>query len=44
MQKHNHNFDIMIESKQKDLALFQLIDELSAIRGIKRIGGAKLQW
>ena len=34
----------MIESKQKDLALFQLIDELSAIRGIKRIGGAMLQW
>ena len=43
-EKNNHNFDIMIESKQKDLALFQLIDELSAIRGMKRIGGAKLQW
>lgn len=43
-KKNNHNFDIMIESKQKDLALFQLIDELSAIRGIKRISGAKLQW
>ncbi len=43
-KKHNHNFDIMIESKQKDLALFQLIDELSAIRGIKRISGAMLQW
>lgn len=43
-KKNNHNFDIMIESKQKDLALFQLIDELSAIRGMKRIGGAKLQW
>ena len=42
--KNNHNFDIMIESKQKDLALFRLIDELSAIRGIKRISGAMLQW
>lgn len=43
-KKNNHNFDIMIESKQKDLALFRLIDELSAIRGIKRISGAMLQW
>ncbi|MCX2827671.1 UV damage endonuclease UvsE [Bacillus pseudomycoides] len=40
----NQDFDIMIESKQKDLALFQLLDELASIRGIKRISGATLQW
>ncbi|MBD5799455.1 UV damage endonuclease UvsE [Bacillus pseudomycoides] len=40
----NQDFDIMIESKQKDLALFQLIDELASIRGVRRISGAALQW
>ncbi|KEK25524.1 UV DNA damage repair endonuclease UvsE [Bacillus gaemokensis] len=40
----NQDFDIMIESKQKELALFQLVNELTAIRGIKRISGATLQW
>lgn len=34
----------MIESKQKDLALLQLIDEIASIRGIKRKNGATLQW
>lgn len=34
----------MIESKQKDLALLQLIDEIASIRGVKRIKGATLQW
>ncbi|SDZ39846.1 UV DNA damage repair endonuclease UvsE [Bacillus sp. 166amftsu] len=40
----NQDFDIMIESKQKDLALFQLVDELASIRGMKRISSATLQW
>ena len=43
-KKINYNFDIMIESKQKDLAMLQLISELSSIKGIKRINGATLQW
>ncbi|WP_369901692.1 UV DNA damage repair endonuclease UvsE [Bacillus manliponensis] len=30
------DFDVMIESKKKDLALFQLVEELSSIRGVKR--------
>ena len=42
--KINHNFDIMIESKQKDLAMLQFIQELSSIRGIKRISSSTLQW
>ncbi|PEB42880.1 UV DNA damage repair endonuclease UvsE [Bacillus pseudomycoides] len=40
----NQDFDIMIESKQKDLALFQLVNELASIRGVRRISGAALQW
>ncbi|OFD40716.1 UV DNA damage repair endonuclease UvsE [Bacillus mycoides] len=43
-KKIDHDFDIMIESKQKDLALLQLIDEIASIRGIKRTNGATLQW
>ncbi len=44
MRELNQDFDIMIESKQKDLALFQLVNELASIKGIKRISGATLQW
>lgn len=40
----NQDFDIMIESKQKDLALFKLVEDLSAIRGIKRRNSATLEW
>ncbi|PEA79082.1 UV damage endonuclease UvsE [Bacillus wiedmannii] len=43
-KKIDHNFDIMIESKQKDLAMLQLIHELSSIRGIKRVNSSTLQW
>ncbi|GLV63056.1 UV DNA damage endonuclease [Bacillus mycoides] len=43
-KKVDRDFDIMIESKQKDLALLQLISEISSIRGIKRKNGATLQW
>jgi UV DNA damage endonuclease len=43
-KKVDRDFDIMIESKQKDLALLQLINEISSIRGIKRKNGATLQW
>ncbi|KFN02430.1 UV DNA damage repair endonuclease UvsE [Bacillus clarus] len=43
-KKVNQDLDIMIESKRKDLALFQLVTELSSIRGIKRKSSATLQW
>ncbi|PHA00354.1 hypothetical protein COE51_07130 [Bacillus pseudomycoides] len=39
----NQDFDIMIESKQKDLALFKLIEDLPSIRGIKRRTSAALE-
>jgi len=36
--------DFMIEAKLKDQACLQLVEDLSKIRGIKRIGGATLEW
>lgn len=40
----NQDFDIMIEAKQKNLAMHKLIEELSSIRGIKRISSAEIEW
>lgn len=37
------DFDIMIEAKQKDLALFQLLDDLEKSEGIKRIEQAAIE-
>ncbi|HZG70683.1 MAG TPA: UV DNA damage repair endonuclease UvsE [Chondromyces sp.] len=38
------NVDFMIEAKAKDLAMFKLIEELSSIRGVKRMNGGTLEW
>jgi UV DNA damage endonuclease len=40
----NVDIDVMIEAKKKDLALMKLLNDLSRIRGIKRIGGATIEW
>ncbi|WNS76505.1 UV DNA damage repair endonuclease UvsE [Bacillus sp. DTU_2020_1000418_1_SI_GHA_SEK_038] len=40
----NQDFDIMIEAKQKNLAMHRLVEEIAAIRGIKRISGAAVEW
>ncbi|TDB51963.1 UV DNA damage repair endonuclease UvsE [Bacillus sp. CBEL-1] len=39
----NQDFDVMIEAKLKDQALLKLVEDLSKIRGVKRIGGATLK-
>ncbi|MGN1400479.1 MAG: UV DNA damage repair endonuclease UvsE [Bacillus sp. (in: firmicutes)] len=39
----NKDVDFMVEAKSKDIALLQLVEDLSAIRGIKRVGGATLE-
>jgi len=36
--------DFMIEAKRKDQAALALVEDLSKIRGVKRIGGATLEW
>ena len=40
----NQDFDIMIEAKQKNLAMQKLVDEIAAIRGVKRISGSSVEW
>ncbi|MDF2607071.1 MAG: uvsE [Bacillales bacterium] len=37
------DIDFMVEAKFKDIAALKLIDDLSKLRGIKRIGGATLE-
>lgn len=41
--QNNSALDIMIEAKQKDKALFQLLADLTDIRYIKRIGPASIE-
>ncbi|MYL35705.1 UV DNA damage repair endonuclease UvsE [Pontibacillus yanchengensis] len=36
--------DVMIEAKEKDLALLQLVEELASIRGVKRIAGGEIDF
>ena len=40
----NQDFDIMIEAKQKNLAMQRLVEEIAAIRGVKRISGSSVEW
>lgn len=40
----NQDFDIMIEAKQKNLAMHKLIEDIATIRGVKRIAGSSVEW
>lgn len=40
----NQDFDIMIEAKAKNLAMHQLIEEIAAVRGVKRLTGSSVKW
>ena len=40
----DRDFDIMIEAKQKNLAMLKLIEEIASIRGVKRISGSTVEW
>ncbi|MBS4175112.1 UV DNA damage repair endonuclease UvsE [Bacillus sp. FJAT-49736] len=40
----NQDFDVMIEAKQKDLAMQKLVEEIAAIRGVKRITSSVVEW
>ncbi len=44
LKEYGEDADIMIEAKKKDLAALQLVEELSAVRGVKRLSGGSLQW
>ncbi len=43
LKKIGKNVDFMIEAKSKEQAMFQLIEDLTAVRGIKRISGAAIE-
>lgn len=40
----NQDFDIMIEAKQKNLAMHRLVEEIASIRGVKRISSSSVEW
>ncbi len=40
----DRDVDMMVEAKQKSLAMHRLVEELASIRGVKRIGGATLEF
>ncbi|MDF2534702.1 MAG: uvsE [Bacillales bacterium] len=40
----NQDFDIMIEAKQKNLAMHKLIEDISSIRGVKRQSSSMVEW
>ncbi|WP_066063007.1 UV DNA damage repair endonuclease UvsE [Neobacillus soli] len=40
----NQDFDIMIEAKQKNLAMQRLVEEIASIRGVKRLSSATVEW
>ena len=40
----NQDFDIMIEAKQKNLAMQRLVEEIASIRGVKRLSSSVIEW
>ncbi|MFD2444799.1 UV DNA damage repair endonuclease UvsE [Bacillus sp. CGMCC 1.16607] len=40
----NQDFDIMIEAKQKNLAMQRLVEEVASIRGVKRLTSSVVEW
>lgn len=44
MKEINRDFDVIVEAKQKNLAMFKLIEEITKIRGVKRTGSAEIEW
>jgi UV DNA damage endonuclease len=44
LKTFDQDVDFMIEAKHKDLAMLKLIEDLSTIRGVKRISGGALEW
>ncbi len=43
LKRNGRSVDVMVEAKAKDRALLQLVEEMAAMRGVKRTGGATLE-
>ena len=44
LKEINRDVDFMIEAKAKDLAMLKLIEDISKIRGVKRVSGGMVTW
>jgi len=44
LREINVDIDFMIEAKAKDMACLKLVEDISRIRGVKRIAGAEIDW
>jgi UV DNA damage endonuclease len=44
LKELDEDIDVMIEAKNKDLAMLKLIEDISKIRGVKRVSGGTLTW
>ncbi|CAM3601395.1 UV DNA damage repair endonuclease UvsE [Aeromicrobium ponti] len=44
LRTFDRDIDFMIEAKAKDKAALKLTEEISSIRGVKRLGGAEIEW
>ncbi|MRX71111.1 UV DNA damage repair endonuclease UvsE [Bacillus lacus] len=44
LKETGQDVDMMIEAKQKDKSLLKLVEEISKIRGVKRISGGSIEW
>lgn len=40
----DRDFDIMIEAKQKDLAMQKLVEDIAGIRGVRRLTSTAVEW
>jgi UV DNA damage endonuclease len=40
----NQDFDVMVEAKQKDLAMRKLVEDIAKIRGVKRVSSSSVDW
>lgn len=43
LQKYGYSADIMIEAKAKDKAALKLVEDVSKVRGFKRVGGGTIE-
>jgi len=43
-KEFNRDFDVMVEAKQKDLAMFHLLAELEKVPGVKRVDNATIEY
>ncbi|MGD6966529.1 UV DNA damage repair endonuclease UvsE [Rossellomorea vietnamensis] len=44
LKELDEDTDIMIEAKNKDIAMLKLTEDIAKIRGVKRVGGGTLNW